>query len=402
MSSLTLFVGLDYHQAFVQVCVMDRTGRVLTNRRCDNSAEAIVRCVEAHGEEVGAAIEACCGAAALADELIACGWEVSLAHAGYVSKIKQSPDKTDWSDARLLADLLRIGYLPRVWLPPAELRQLRHLVRHRQQLAQSKRTAKLRVTAVLRTHRVEFAVRRWTKHWIAAVRDCEAIGTQGQWVVGQLLEEIEHLQKRLVEVEARLADLTSDDAFVQKLLGYPGIGLVTAVTLKAELGTVRRFRSGKQLSRFCVESTKHLERSQASRCWTDQRWKSSAENRSDRGGPSAPKVRSPLGRAGNETAETGEAGERRGGGRGQSLGSVALSPTAGRLGSRSPKRRRERHSFEGGKAGKRTRLFVNPWRFDELEPTLGSQASARSLVDGAVGSTPRNTHMGYRVAGMLG
>jgi transposase len=257
MSSLTLFVGLDYHQAFVQVCVMNRAGKVLTNRRCDNSAEAIVRCVEAHGEEVAAAIEACCGAAALADELIACGWEVSLAHAGYVSKVKQSPDKTDWSDARLLADLLRIGYLPRVWLPPAELRQLRHLVRHRQQLAQSKRAAKLRVTAVLRTHRVGFAVSRWTKHWIAAVRNCEAIGTQGQWVVGQLLEEIEHLQKLLVEVEARLTDLTSNDAFVQKLLEYPGIGLVTAVTLKAELGTVRRFRSGKQLSRFCALSPRN-------------------------------------------------------------------------------------------------------------------------------------------------
>jgi hypothetical protein len=109
MSSLTLFVGLDYHQAFVQVCVMNRAGKVLTNRRCDNSAEAIVRCVEAHGEEVAAAIEACCGAAALADELIACGWEVSLAHAGYVSKVKQSPDKTDWSDARLKTWPLRVG-----------------------------------------------------------------------------------------------------------------------------------------------------------------------------------------------------------------------------------------------------------------------------------------------------
>src|ERR1700722_19383972 len=89
------------------------------------------------------------------------------------------------------------------------------------------------------------------------VRNCEAIGTQGQWVVGQLLEEIEHLQKLLVEVEARLTDLTSNDAFVQKLLEYPGIGLVTAVTLKAELGPVRRFRSGKQLSRFCALSPRN-------------------------------------------------------------------------------------------------------------------------------------------------
>jgi transposase len=251
MSSVTVFVGLDYHQAFVQVCVMNQAGAILGNRRCDNIASSIVEYVRAYGDHVIAAIEACCGAAALADELIAAGWKVSLAHAGYVSKIKQSPDKTDWSDARLLADLIRIGYLPNVWLPPAWLRQLRHVVRYRQQLAQERRTAKLRVTALLRTHRIEFHASRWTKCWVAAVRDCQGLGTEGQWVVGQLLDQIDFLQKQLDITEARLRELTVKDAFVQKLLGYAGVGLITAVMLRAELGDVSRFRSGKQLSRFC-------------------------------------------------------------------------------------------------------------------------------------------------------
>ncbi len=251
MSSVTVFVGLDYHQAFVQVCVMNQAGAILGNRRCENVASAIVEYVRAYGDRVIAAIEACCGAAALADELIAAGWKVSLAHAGYVSKIKQSPDKTDWSDARLVADLIRIGYLPNVWLPPAQLRQLRHVVRYRQQLAQERRTAKLRVTALLRTHRIEFQGSRWTKCWVAAVRDCQGLGSEGQWVVGQLLDQIDFLQKQLDITEARLRELTAKDVFVQKLLSYAGVGLITAVMLRAELGEVSRFRSGKQLSRFC-------------------------------------------------------------------------------------------------------------------------------------------------------
>jgi len=37
----------------------------------------------------------------------------------------QSPDKTDFSDARVLADLERVGYLPRVWIAPQQLRELR-------------------------------------------------------------------------------------------------------------------------------------------------------------------------------------------------------------------------------------------------------------------------------------
>lgn len=258
MSSVTVFVGLDYHQAFVQVSVMDGKGTVLLNRRCDNSAMRIVEAVKPYGTRVVAAIEACCGAAALADELLAAGWQVSLAHAAYVNKIKQSPDKTDWSDARLLADLLRVGYLPQVWLPPATLRQLRHVVRYRQQLAEARRNAKLRVTALLRTHRIEFAVRRWTKAWIGAVRSCEALGTEGNWVAGQLLDEVERLQQQLDAVEARLAALTAEDLFVQRLVSYAGIGLVTAVLLRAELGNISRFRSGKQLSRFVGLSPRNV------------------------------------------------------------------------------------------------------------------------------------------------
>ena len=253
MTTLAVFVGLDYHQAFVQMCVLDASGTLLMNRKCGNSALALVEAVRAlmPGAAVSAAIESCCGAADLAEELVAAGWQVSLAHATYVHKLKQSPDKTDWSDARLLADLLRVGYLPKVWLAPASLRQLRHVVRHRQQLAQARRSAKLRVTALLRAERIEFTGSRWTKSWIAAVRNCEELGEQGCWVANQLLDEIEHLQSRITHVESRLAALTQEDAFVAKLIEMRGIGLVTAVTLRAELGTMSRFRSGKQAARFC-------------------------------------------------------------------------------------------------------------------------------------------------------
>ena len=36
MEKLPVFVGLDYHQDSVQVCVLDSGGKVLGNRVCDN------------------------------------------------------------------------------------------------------------------------------------------------------------------------------------------------------------------------------------------------------------------------------------------------------------------------------------------------------------------------------
>jgi len=105
MSKVTVFVGVDYHQDSIQVCVMDAAGTILANRRVGNSTEEVAAVVLPHGDDVRLAVEACSGTAALADERVArWGWSVDMAHPGYVARIKQSPDKTDCSDARLLAD----------------------------------------------------------------------------------------------------------------------------------------------------------------------------------------------------------------------------------------------------------------------------------------------------------
>jgi transposase len=59
------------------------------------------------------------------------------------------------------------------------------------------------------------------------------------------------LKRRVTQAERRLGEATADDALVAKLLTQKGIGLITAVTMRAEIGQFERFASGKQLSRFC-------------------------------------------------------------------------------------------------------------------------------------------------------
>ncbi|MFQ5896571.1 MAG: IS110 family transposase [Nitrospinota bacterium] len=254
MERIALYVGLDYHQGSVQVCVMDEEGRVVANRKCVNHWRAISRAVARHGEQVHAALEACAGAAELAEELTGrAGWSVALAHPGYVARMRQSPDKTDFSDARMLADLVRVGYLPRVWLPPREVRELRRLVRYRQQLVGEGRAAKLRLLAVLREQRVSSApgLRRWGRPWLRWLGEGAPLSAQGRWVVQRHLARLGALGAERRLVEERLGSLTAGDPVVEKLLRLPGVGPVTAWTLRAEVGRFERFRSGKQLSRFC-------------------------------------------------------------------------------------------------------------------------------------------------------
>ena len=123
-------VGFDYHNCFIQVCVLDSQGNELGNRRIENNIEKVCEYVDHvrdHRVIEAAGVETCCGASNFAEQLVARGWPIELAHAGICAKMKRSPDKSDCADAFLLADLCRVGYLPTVWLPPKEIRDLRRL-----------------------------------------------------------------------------------------------------------------------------------------------------------------------------------------------------------------------------------------------------------------------------------
>jgi transposase len=258
--SLTIFVGLDYHQGTIQVCVMNKQGKVLRNRACVNDWKAVRRIVGARGRPVRVAIEACCGAAHLAQELAEnAGWSVSLAHPGYVARIKQSPDKTDFSDAQLLADLIRVGYLPTVWLPPEQIRELRRLVRFRGQLVDERRRVKLRIRGLLRDSRVPAPeARAWTRAWLRWVGQEAEFSPSSRWIIQRHLARLEQLGGEIREVEKELDQWAEGDAVCRKLRRLAGIGLITAVTLRAEIGRFDRFSSGKKLSRFCGLSPRNV------------------------------------------------------------------------------------------------------------------------------------------------
>jgi transposase len=264
IAHLQAFVGLDYHSKSIQVCVLDADGNVLGNRSVPNDVAAVVEFVErvAEGRWVRrAALEACCGAANLAEQLRARDWDAQLAHAGVCSRMKQNPDKTDFSDAQLLADLVRVGYLPRVWLPPQEIRDLRRLVRYRQQLADQRRDVKLRIGAMLREERLEPPVEAgnvWTKAWLKWLRETTALGSHSRWVMDRHLGRLERLVCDVKEAERRMQEVTCDDVVTQRLLAEKGVGLVTAVTLRAEIGTFERFQCGKQLARYCAVTPRNV------------------------------------------------------------------------------------------------------------------------------------------------
>lgn len=251
MITVPVFVGLDYHQGKIQTCILDAQGRVLANRPLVNDAAELDAFVRRYGTPSRAAIEACTGSAALCDELATqWQWDIRQAHPGFVKRMAAKPDKTDFGDARILADLVRLDWLPEVWLAPPAIRDLKRVTRYRQQLVDQRRAEKLRVRALLRECRVALEANPWTQAWCRQLK-AAPLPEQAAWVVQRHMAAIARLTAEIAEIEARLTTLVADDAGVAKLRQQKGIGLVTAAVLRAEIGVFDRFRTGKQLSRYC-------------------------------------------------------------------------------------------------------------------------------------------------------
>lgn len=255
MQTTLVYIGLDYHNRSVQVCVLDQQGGVLANRRCGNSVAEIAGLVGPDRVVGRVAIESCCGAADLADALHReAGWPVTLAHPGYAHRMKHNPDKSDLADARMLAELCRAGFVPPVWLAPTWIRELRLLIRLRSDLVGRIRSIKTRMLGVLRAQRITEPAKpgRWTKGWLTWLEGAIGLSETGVFVIQTHRAEWKSLLERVADVEERLDRLLHDDAVVLRLLEEPGVGKVTAWTMRALIGEFSRFRCGKQLSRFCA------------------------------------------------------------------------------------------------------------------------------------------------------
>jgi transposase len=129
---------------------------------------------------------------------------------------------------------------------------LRRLVRYRQGLASEKKAINLRILALLREERIPNGSGRtaWTKAWFAWLTTVR-LGEQSRWVLEQELQRLARTTQEIEGVELRMEQATRNDPIIAKLREEPGLGVVTAVTLRAVIGRFDRFRSGKQLARYC-------------------------------------------------------------------------------------------------------------------------------------------------------
>lgn len=147
---MTRFVGCDVHRRWVEICILDPEGKICLRQRLPCLRERLLAFAQEQlTREDRLVLEATTNTWALVDLLAPFVAQVAVSNPLRTRAIAFAKIKTDQIDARVLADLLRSGYLPEVWQPDAETRRRRGLTHRRAALVADRTGIKNRLHATL-------------------------------------------------------------------------------------------------------------------------------------------------------------------------------------------------------------------------------------------------------------
>jgi len=252
------YIGLDVHKLSIAVAIAEESGAPTSYGSIVNDPSAIRKLATRLGGPAVAlrvAYEAGPTGYALHRQLTALGIDCIVVAPSLIPKRSGDKVKTDRRDALKLARLLRSGDLTAVWVPDEAHEALRNLVRARADAKADQLRAKHRLSKFVLRQGCwpPIGVRNWSQRYFVWLRQLEFEHLPDRVVFADYLAEVTAAGERIKRLEAALhqsAQSSSQVALIRALQAFRGIGFLSAVTLVAETGDLRRFRTAPQLMAY--------------------------------------------------------------------------------------------------------------------------------------------------------
>lgn len=253
----SVIIGFDVHKATLSACVLDpQTKQVLLERTFANRADRLKAFIKRLGTQVQH-IQACyeassCGFA-LYRQLTALSVPCEVIAPSSIPRRSGDRVKNDCIDARKLATFYANGLLQSVTIPDTELEALRGLIRCRQAMVEDLTRTRQRVTSFLLARGLHF---REGKHWSQAFDAWLkrlSLVPDDRYTLEAHRAQIDYLTAQIRAIEQQIEPKADEPRYrdsVRALSAFRGIALLSALTLVAELGDIRRFESPRQLMAY--------------------------------------------------------------------------------------------------------------------------------------------------------
>jgi len=258
MKEFIKYVGLDVHKETIAVSVAEANGgEVRYFGEIANTAEALsklVRQLKKGDVRLAFCYEAGPCGYGIYRQLREMGLDCVVVAPSLIPKKAGDRVKTDRRDSLSLTRLHRAGELTAVWVPDGAQEALRDLTRAREDMKHLQKQAKQRLLAFLLRHGKRYDGKgKWTQahhRWMEGVKFDQA--TQ-QIVFQEYIDTVGALSKRLEALDGHLQDAASESVFwpvIEALMALRGVRLLTAATIVAEIGDLKRFASAPQLMAY--------------------------------------------------------------------------------------------------------------------------------------------------------
>jgi transposase len=184
------------------------------------------------------AIEACSLSRGVFRLLTELGYDVVQANPLKTHRIA-GMKKTDKIDSKTLADLLRTGYLPLVYIPSDEIIKIRDVARHRAKLVRTRTEYKVRIRSYLSRDGRKFPG-GWSKSTLAMLKEMDPY-------IENFVNIIEVINEQIKQVEKEIKSVAHNNYHMKLLQTIPGIAEISAYLIYGEIGDIKRFNNPKSL-----------------------------------------------------------------------------------------------------------------------------------------------------------
>jgi transposase len=250
-----LFVGIDLHKLRWHVTIRSAEVELFSNSivgKWENLRRLLKRYKDCR---IQAVYEAGYFGYWLFDLLTSHGAECIVTPPSLIPQEHGNRVKTDRLDSRKLARLLAKGMLKSVWVPSAEERFHRQVIRRRRQLVGDRVRTQNRIKSELQFYGIDLPSPRgkWTQVYFSNLKRIKFKNHWMQQSFNQLLEQYDFLCIQIdkqTQLLKHLAQLPLYRVRVKILSSIPGIGILTAMEILLELQDVSRFRRAEQLAAY--------------------------------------------------------------------------------------------------------------------------------------------------------
>nr|WP_274389483.1 IS110 family transposase [Paraburkholderia tagetis] len=249
---------MDVHKATIAVSVADANGGEVRYvgeiANTPETIEKLVRQLRKGDAHLSFCYEAGPCGYGIYRQLSELGWDCQVVAPSLIPRKAGERVKTDRRDSLMLARLHRAGELTAVWVPDDAQEGLRDLTRAREDMKHLQRQAKQRLSAfLLRYGKCYSGKSNWTQahyRWL----EQQKFGQPVQQIVFQeYVDTVKALSKRIDGLDTQLERVANESVFwpvIEGLMALRGVNLLTAMTVVAEIGDLRRFDSAPQLMAY--------------------------------------------------------------------------------------------------------------------------------------------------------